>query len=63
MSDKKEQQKSAPKPDTKADSNKTETVQLSAEELKKISGGAHTPAPPSPEAPGETPRGVAEPLR
>jgi len=48
MSDKKEQQKSAPKPGTKADSNKTETVQLSAEELKKISGGAHTPAPPKP---------------
>jgi len=40
MSDKKAQKKPAPKSDPKVDPKKTETVQLSAEELRKISGGA-----------------------
>jgi len=46
MSDKKKNEKSAPRPDTKADKKTSETVQLSAEELRKISGGATAPKQP-----------------
>jgi hypothetical protein len=48
MSDKKAHKKPAPKADPKADPKKGETVNLSAEELRKISGGAATPVPPKP---------------
>ena len=46
MSDKKKHEKSAPQPDTKADKKTSETVNLSAEELRKISGGATAPKQP-----------------
>jgi hypothetical protein len=36
----KKKEKPAPKPDTKADKKTSETVNLSAEDLRKISGGA-----------------------
>ena len=39
MSDKKKNEKPASQPDTKADKKTSETVHLSAEELRKISGG------------------------
>lgn len=42
MSDKKKNEKSTPQPDTKADKKASETVHLSAEELRKISGGANS---------------------
>ena len=45
MSDKKNE-KPASQPDTKADKKTSETVHLSAEELRKISGGTDTPKPP-----------------
>jgi hypothetical protein len=48
MSDKNAQKKPAPKADPKADPKKSETVNLSAEELRKISGGSSTGVPPSP---------------
>jgi hypothetical protein len=40
MSDKKKKDKPAPKPDAKDEKKTSETVHLSAEELRKISGGA-----------------------
>src|SRR5271157_2489948 len=45
MSEKKKG-KPAPKPDTKADKKTSETVHLSAEDLRKISGGARSNTPP-----------------
>ncbi len=36
----KKKEKPAPKPDTKVEKKTSETVNLSAEELRKISGGA-----------------------
>ncbi len=43
----KKKEKPAPKPETKADKKTSETVHLSAEDLRKISGGAaiHNPPP------------------
>ncbi len=46
MSDKKKNEKSTSQPDTKADKKTSETVHLSAEELRKISGGAVAPKGP-----------------
>jgi hypothetical protein len=40
MSEKKPREKPMPKPDKKVDHKTSETVHLSAEELRKISGGA-----------------------
>jgi len=48
MSDKKPQEKPVPKQEVKADQKTSETVHLSAEELRKISGGAIAPKPPGP---------------
>ncbi len=48
MSDKKKHEKSPPKPDTKGEKKTSETVHLSAEELRKISGGAAAPKGPNP---------------
>ena len=49
MSDKKKKnEKSAPRPDTKADKKTSETVNLSAEDLRKISGGAKAIKNPHP---------------
>jgi len=45
MADKKDE-KSAPKTETKPEKQAVETVQLSAEELRKISGGAISPKIP-----------------
>jgi len=46
MSDKKKNEKPKSQPDTKADRKTSETVNLSAEELRKISGGATASNPP-----------------
>ncbi len=46
MSDKKKNEKAAPQPETNANKKTSETVQLSAEDLRKISGGAKTGNPP-----------------
>ena len=46
MSDEKKEKKSAPKPETKADKKGSETVHLSAEDLRKISGGSKATKPP-----------------
>lgn len=49
MSDKKKKnEKSTPQTDTKADKKVSETVHLSAEDLRKISGGATATKPPKP---------------
>lgn len=46
MSDKKTHEEKPSKGDGKSDKKAPETVHLSAEELKRISGGAVAPAPP-----------------
>ena len=46
MSDKGKSKKPEPKPENPADKKTSETVHLSAEELRKISGGAATHPPP-----------------
>jgi hypothetical protein len=48
MSDKNAPKKPAPKAEPKPDPKKSETVNLSAEELRKISGGAAQGLPPKP---------------
>ena len=49
MSDKGKSEKPAPKPEGKEDKKTSETVHLSAEELRKISGGGFTqPLAPKP---------------
>jgi len=48
MSDKNKNEKSKPKGETKSDKKTSETVNLSAEELRKISGGTKVTQPPLP---------------
>jgi len=48
MSEKKPHEKPAPKTDKKGEKKTSETVQLSAEELRKISGGTGGPTQPPP---------------
>jgi len=48
MSEKPRTDKQSPKPEAPQEKKPPETVQLSAEELRKISGGAGTVIPPPP---------------
>ena len=43
--DQDKEKKPAPKPDAQADKKTSETVHLSAEELRRISGGTHATGP------------------
>lgn len=46
MSNKEDRKKTDSRPEPKSEKKQSETVQLSAEELRKISGGAKSVIPP-----------------
>lgn len=48
MSDQKKPQKATPEPDAKANEKESETVHLTAQELRNISGGLSHPMPQPP---------------